>query len=126
MKMDSREHNKRAKRVLSYIRYISDKHCDERGSKIVTSISSKPKRGKYSPLLGLNDKVIYNPTGFCMRKRVYLLYDDIRKKQCLTKNRNFEPCKHLMILEGRERVKGIKKVPMKYYKAKENSKNEKH
>ena len=81
----------------------------ENKNKVGQVIGGKTKNGNKG-LLGLNNKVIYHPTAYCALKQVYLLYDDIREKQCYHKD-----CSHLIVLTEQEQKKGIKGLPMKYF-----------
>ena len=81
----------------------------ENKNKVGQVIGGKIKNGNKG-LLGLNNKVVYHPTAYCNLKQVYLLYDDIRDKQCYHKD-----CNHLIVLTEQEQKKGIKGLPMKYF-----------
>ena len=72
-------------------------------------IGCKVKNG-CKPLLGLFNKIVYHPTAYCELKQCYLLYDDMREKGCYSKE-----CIHLIILDEKQKKKGIKNKPMKFY-----------
>lgn len=80
-------------------------------SKVNTIVGCEKKNG-CKPLLGLFNKVIYHPTAYCDLHQCYMLYDDIRCKNCYQKE-----CKHLIILDEKQKKKGIKNKPMKYFDA---------
>ena len=80
--------------------------------KVNNVVGCQEKNG-CKPLLGLYNKVVYHPTAYCELKQCYLLYDDMREKSCYYKD-----CKHLIILDEKEKKKGIKNMPMKFYDTK--------
>ena len=77
--------------------------------KVKVAIGDKEKNG-CKPLLGLFNKVVYHPSGYCELKQCYLLYDDMREKSCYYKG-----CRHLVILAENQKQRGIKNKPMKFY-----------
>jgi hypothetical protein len=79
----------------------------------VNTIVGHEKKNGCKPLLGLFNKVVYHPTAYCELKKCYLLYDDMRCKNCYSKE-----CRHLIILDEKQKKKGIKNMPMKFYDAK--------
>ena len=83
-----------------------------KNKKKVNNIIGYKERNGCKPLLGLFNKVIYHPSAYCELKQCYLLYDDMREKDCYYKG-----CKHLIILDENQKKKGIKHMPMKYYDA---------
>ena len=77
--------------------------------KVKDTIGNTEKNG-CKPLLGLFNKVVYHPSAYCELKQCYLLYDDMREKSCYYKG-----CKHLIMLQEKQKQKGIKNKPMKFY-----------
>ena len=81
-----------------------------KNKKKVNNIVGYEKRNGCKPLLGLFNKVIYHPSAYCELKQCYLLYDDMREKNCYYKS-----CKHLIPLDEHQKRSGIKNMPMRYY-----------
>lgn len=81
-------------------------------------IDSKGRtRVKKKRLLALyNEKVSY-AFGYCKLKECYLTSDNMKEKQCLMKGKK-DYCPHLYILEGQERIVGVKYVKQKEWKGK--------
>lgn len=64
-----------------------------------------------------NEKVSY-AFGYCKLKECYLTSDNMKEKQCLMKGKKGDYCSHLYILEGRERIEGVKHAKQKEWKGK--------
>lgn len=77
--------------------------------KVKNTIGNEEKNG-CKPLLGLFNKVVYHPSAYCELKQCYLLYDDMRVKSCYYKG-----CRHLIMLGEKQKQRGIKGKPMKFY-----------
>lgn len=74
-------------------------------------------RVKKKRLLALyNEKVSY-AFGYCKLKECYLTSDNMKEKQCLMKGKK-DYCPHLYILEGQERIVGVKYAKQKEWKGK--------
>ena len=80
--------------------------------KVKNAVGHETKNG-CRPLLGLFNKVVYHPSAYCELKQCYLLYDDMREKSCY-----YKECRHLIILEEKQKKNGIKNKPMKFYDVK--------
>lgn len=75
-------------------------------------------RVKKKRLLALyNQKVAY-AFGYCKLKECYLTSENMKEKQCLMKGKKGDYCSHLYILEGRERIEGVKHAKQKEWKGK--------
>lgn len=73
-------------------------------------------RVKKKRLLALyNEKVSY-AFGYCKLKECYLTSENMKKKQCLMKGKSGDYCPHLYILEGKERIEGVKRAKQKLWK----------
>lgn len=68
-----------------------------------------------------NEKVSY-AFGYCKLKECYLTSNNMKEKQCLMKGKKGSYCPHLYILEGHERIEGVKHAKQKEWKGK--NKNE--
>lgn len=68
-------------------------------------------RIKEPHLLGLFNKKIRYAYAYCRLKQIYLTKEDVSSKRCFWKGKDY--CRHLYLLEGNERVKGIKNAKQK-------------
>lgn len=59
-----------------------------------------------------NEKVSY-AFGYCKLKECYLTSENMKEKQCLMKGKAGDYCPHLYILEGKERIEGVKRARQK-------------
>lgn len=67
-------------------------------------------------LLGLFNKKIRFAYAYCKLKRIYLTKTDASEKKCFLKGKDY--CKYLYILEGDERINGIKNAEQRRYEGK--------
>lgn len=78
-------------------------------------------RVKKKRLLALyNQKVAY-AFGYCKLKECYLTSENMKEKQCLMKGKAGDYCPHLYILEGKERIEGVKRARQKEWKGKKKN-----
>lgn len=73
-------------------------------------------RRKKKRLLALYNERVAFAYAYCKLKQCYLTSENMREKQCLMKGRSGDYCRHLYILEGKEKVEGVKRAKQKWYK----------
>ena len=75
---------------------------------------------KRKRLLALYNEKVSFAFAYCKLKQCYLTSYNMQEKQCLMKGKVGDYCRHLYLLEGKEKTEGVKKAKQKEWKGTKN------